>query len=416
MYGFRFVQFGWRSTIKEAGEAISEITDLIMQVIDNIGESSADVLDGGLNMFSNFVNYSIGLITKNIDDAMFDNFWQVIDNVTSVLGVVASTLLVILFLINLCTDTWENRHDIDLWDIVKMIMKMFVSVVLVNNALLIVKSIFNLGVKLSSIIFLGGQDVTLAVPTVTKNMLRYGICGFDGLLNFLICLLCSIAIIACGAIITMEILQRVFKIYVLVPFSSISFTTFVMGNGNRGNEIFRGYLKSVISTASEALVIMVCVSFTFSIAGDMKLMDSIMGNDASEMNRSIKEITISGTEEFMSLLFYLDGNYPTDSQNSMLCGGNYDTYRQKFRETLGRATDLGEVTLQEIDYNDTEEYQDDFLEGLKEAFSKEETVWICPRLHWMDVLKICASFLLPCALCCAAVKKSEQIASMIFGH
>ena len=86
--------------------------------------------------------------------------------------------------------------------------------------------------------------------------------------------LASIVIVMCGVMITMEIYQRIFKIYILIPFSTLSYSTFVMGNRS-GGEVFSGYLKSIIQVALEAMVIMLAISFTYRLCNNSAVMQKL---------------------------------------------------------------------------------------------------------------------------------------------
>lgn len=431
------VNNGLFSTLGDVKDTVSDVVDLIKDVLDKTGSYCVQVLEAGLNIFSNFINFSLSLLTKSIDDKQFSGFWKVIDNVTSVLGVVASTLMVLLFLINLCTDAWENRHDLDMWDIMKMVMKMIVSVVLVNNAMLIVKGIFNMGSALAGIIFLTDTDTTLGLSVNSAVMLASGVNGFSGFLIFLVCLLTTLAIIVCGVTITMEIFQRVFKIYVLVPFSTITFTTFVMGNGNRGNEVFRSYLKTVIATAAEALIIMVCVNFSYSMIGNTDMMNGLMGIDTGDIEAV--GITLTSVEDYDVLCGYLNNPYFDTYSDS-------DEFQTKYAEiaallpadkewatvmTYNPNTQTVNDISNSVGYDGvvSQIASNNYISELVKASSLSRrsvkkhieesgsyTVYVCSKVDWKQALLICLTVLFPCILCSGAVKSAGQYASMIMGH
>lgn len=208
---------------------------------------------------------------------MFADFWSVINRVSAVLSVIASTVMVLLFLINMCTEAWDTRHDMELWTILKQLVKMVVAVAIVNNALTIVTAIFSMGARVARIVTLTNSSDVVSLSSGNSRLLNYGVSGMSGLLTFIVYIIATLIIIATGILITLEIYQRVFKMYILIPFSTISFTTFVMGDGNRGNEVFHGYLKTILSTAAEAVVIMMCVSFCYNLIESGQTMNELLG-------------------------------------------------------------------------------------------------------------------------------------------
>lgn len=105
-----------------------------------------------------------------------------------------------------------------------------------NNAVPIVTAIFQLGAMLAKVVMFGtdSQGVVyskLKLATDQSAYIEYGVSGFKGFLMFLVFLIAAIAIIASGVMIAVEIYTRIFKIFILIPFSTISFTTFVVGMG-----------------------------------------------------------------------------------------------------------------------------------------------------------------------------------------
>jgi hypothetical protein len=417
-------------------DTISNLADVVMDFFNNTGNYCVEVLQSGLNCFTNFIDFSLGMLTADIDDTeRFGAFWDVIDKVTAVLGVVATTLMILLFLINLCTDTWDNRHDLDMWDIAKMVCKMIVSVVLVANAMVIVKAIFNLGSRLAGVIFLNSAKDSITLSNTVAVLFSSGVSGIKGFVIFLLCLIVTFAIIASGVMIAMEIFQRVFKIYVLVPFSTITLSTFVMGNGNRGNEVFRSYLKTVINTAAEALIIVICVNFTYALLGNAEIMNGLLS--LSDNGVEAVSVEITSLDDFDALMVAMNDTY----------ADSYDDEKVKtMTEKLSSLDEYGAVVLTNpATYDGTTNTAGDitgltntdssigdnwFKSNVYQKFKSQTrgtiavllktmgsvTVYVCPAISWNVVLSVLLSVLFPCILCCGAVKSAGQYASMIFGH
>lgn len=204
-------------TVDNVVDAIQDGFDFIKDFLANTGKYCVQVLNGGLGIFQSFVNSAVEVLTKDADDPMFVDFWSVINRVSSVLCVIASTVLVMLFLINMCTEAWDTRHDMDLFSVVKQLVKMMVAVVLVNNALRIVTAIFTMGARVAQLITLRELDQQLEISGPNRRLIELGVSGMNGMLIFVVYIIAALVVIATGIIITLEIYQRIFKMYVLIP-------------------------------------------------------------------------------------------------------------------------------------------------------------------------------------------------------
>lgn len=402
-------------------DSISAVTNFFA----NIGASCVDITNGALEVFSKIVFSSADVLTKDIHEDEFSDFWTVVDSVGSVLGIIASTLMVLLFLINMCTDTWDSRHDLELFGVIKKCAKMIAAIVLVNNAVPIVTTIFQLGAKLAKIVMFGtdSQGVVynkLKLATDQSAYIEYGVSGFKGFLMFLVFLISAIAIIASGVMIAVEIYTRIFKIFILIPFSTVSFTTFVMGDGNRGNEVFHGYLKSILSTAIEALIIMVCLNFTYSLlTGDT--MQKLIPATKTEASESM---TVNGAE-LAYLLVSISGD--TSTANSIL-KEQKDNISQSVKDLVngkGRdkaVTKYGCVVTSDGDVLEASDDLFSLFTDLAKTISsddlKEQTVSIklYPAFTWSGVFFTILQFLFPIFLCTGGVKKVEQFSAYILGR
>lgn len=402
-------------------DSISAVTNFFA----NIGASCVDITNGALEVFSKIVFSSADVLTKDIHEDEFSDFWTVVDSVGSVLGIIASTLMVLLFLINMCTDTWDSRHDLELFGVIKKCAKMIAAIVLVNNAVPIVTTIFQLGAKLAKIVMFGtdSQGVVyskLKLATDQSAYIEYGVSGFKGFLMFLVFLISAIAIIASGVMIAVEIYTRIFKIFILIPFSTVSFTTFVMGDGNRGNEVFHGYLKSILSTAIEALIIMVCLNFTYSLlTGDT--MQKLIPATKTEASESM---TVNGAE-LAYLLVSISGDPST--ANSIL-KEQKDNISQSVKDLCngkGRdkaVTKYGCVVTSDGDVLEASDDLFSLFTDLAKTISsddlKEQTVSIklYPAFTWSGVFFTILQFLFPIFMCTGGVKKVEQFSAYILGR
>lgn len=387
--------------IGDVVDAIQNGFDFIRDFLNNTGKYCVKVLNGSLSIFQSFVNSAMDILTKDTDDPTFQDFWTVINSVSSVLCVIASTILVMLFLINMCTEAWDTRHDMDLFSVVKQLVKMIVSVVLVNNALRIVTAVFTMGARLAQLITFREFDDNLSVSGANSRMITYGVSGMNGLLMFIVYIIASLVVIATGIIITIEIYQRVFKMYVLIPFSTISFTTFVMGDGNRGNDVFHGYLKSILSTAIEAVVMMMCVSFCYTLINSGQTMNDLMNLGTVEYN-----ITCQTTDDSLAVVTAGMGDY-----EKLYSDGISPNVVSKMEELLNSEDAIGRMLI-----NGEENTIMKLFGIFNGSISMPCTITIYQECDWKAALLVALTVVFPCVLCAGAIKQAGQYSSMIFGR
>lgn len=400
------INYGLFDTI---GGALSTVGDMF----SNAGEWCVKIINAAYTAFVNLVFSALSILSEDIDSEMFADFWAVVLPVNKVICVIASTLMVLLFVYNLATDAWQVRQDVDVFDIAKSVIKLGFAVVLVNNSLQIVKAIFKTGGILAGMFIPNAYrpDGGRAIDGAAATLIETGVSGVKGFIVFFIFLIAALLLIACAVMITLEIYERIFRIYILIPFASLSFSTFVLGDGNRGNEIFHGYLRSVITTSLEALIIVICISFTSSLISSGKTLEKLLPALDEE---SVKELTCTGKEDFMLLyMSVIEGHYFFDDEikdeisselYDFLYGENgYYASEQKYaRMSVG-----GKMVDNIYSFGITGKYT-----GLVKQYS----VILYPEFGWLNIIMTLLKVLFPCVLCAGAVKKVSSYSGTIMGR
>lgn len=242
----------------------SSIIDAINSLLADSGEWTASVLDTGLKVYNKFINFGFSLITKDIKSDFFKVFWDVIDFLNDVCVAIGSTLLVALFLYNLVNTVISTpRSEVNMEVIIYAFVKMLFCNFLVANALNIVVAIFRFGTNMViyGIRQAGGEGFAedgQGLPDDISFICKNGLSGLTGLFGTIVAIIGTVAIFACAVGILMQIVIRFFKMFVLIPFSSLSFSTAVMSDGN-GSEIFKGYIKHLLAVSLEAAVMVLCL-------------------------------------------------------------------------------------------------------------------------------------------------------------
>ena len=311
-----------RDTLSNIGE---NIINAINNLLADTGEWAVSVLSSGARMYHRFLSSAYKLITKDIHDATFGDFWKVVNSVASIFVAVSSVLLILMFLYTLVNTSLESRQEVNVHTLIKDFIKLIVCNFAITKAVDIVAGIFTFGTRLASASIgrVSGVKITDPDRTISRTIqkgLEYGVHGFPGLLVLVIAFIGAVVMVACALVIVLEIYKRFFKIFVLIPFASISFSTAVMDEGN-GREIFRGYLKSIIAVSFEAVVIVLCMAFcasiTVGVSGRIEDTENMVVVDeqasstfmeslfnVGEMDTAYKEIDINSEDELKSFMSY----------------------------------------------------------------------------------------------------------------
>lgn len=384
---------------------ISTVSD----IFENAGAWCVDIINAAYTAFFNLVFSAFSILSEDIDAEIFSDFWAVINPVNKVFCTIASTLMVLLFVYNFATDTWQVRHDVDVFDIAKSVIKLSFAVILVNNSLQVVKAIFNMGAVLARVIMPGDIGTnTVAIGGYEAKLIQNGVSGILGFIIFFVFLVAAFMIVFSAVQITLEIYERIFKIYILIPFSAISFSTFVLGDGNRGNDIFHGYMRSIITTAMDAVIIVLCICFTSMLVSGETL-NKIFPAIHEE---NVKEITCEGEDEvYLLYLTVIEGWYvPADAVKDDISSGIYDflygksgylSTQQDYAKMSvdGRFINNSFFSLSKMNHGDSKYY-----------------VVLYPEFGWGNVIITLLKVIFPCLLCVGAVKKVSTFSGMIMGR
>ena len=294
----------------------SSIGDSIIEAIDSLladtGDWAASILDAGAHIYNKFVDVVYAIVTKDIHDPTFQDFWNVIDKVNAVVVTIASVLLVLMFLYTLVQTSLQPRQEIDVKSLVADFMKMLFCNLLITQAVNIVSGIFAFGTRLARMV-VGASGTVVTDPDrgIGENLVfafDKGVSGISGLLIVILSLVGAIVMVASALMIVLEIYKRFFRIFILIPFASISFSTSVMADGH-GNEIFKGYLKHIIAAAFESVIIVLCLVFCSTLTapqGDGNTMSPFMQSlfSFNSMDATVRTMDINNAEDLKEFKEY----------------------------------------------------------------------------------------------------------------
>lgn len=387
---------------------IGEIGYTIKHLFDDTGIWCVKIGNAAVGVFDKLTYSATDILTSDSDSAIFSDFWKVINPVSRVFCIIASTLMILFFIGSLVSEAWETRHEFDIWGFVKSLVKLIVCVVILNNSIPIVKGIFSAGARMARIVSLRSSGVgdTLRISKASSNYIAFGVSGLSGLFVFFVYLIGSLVVITSAVMITLEIYQRVFKIYILIPFSCFSFSTFAMSKNGHGSEVFSGYLKSIIQTSLEAVVIILALSFCSSlIANDTTMNNLFSGYDATDYI----SITVNNPEEYQyAKNYYRNKQYADNNGKSMeevKSNGISDAFKQSVSNAFS-----GDLT-----YYENEKIGELNQDGDR-SITYPTTYSIFPSVSWKDAFMILLQFVFPCILCAGVVKSADRYSGIVVGR
>lgn len=335
---------GWITDgLKDIGDSL---IDGIDSMLKNTGEWAASILDTGIKAYNNFIDVAYNTVVRDIKDGSFDDFWNIVNYMNNVFSIVASTLLVFLFAWSLFNVSVQNKSEVDIVSVIYDLAKLSIGVFLVAHALDIVLAIFQFGTK-AAVLSVGSIDENFKITNPeqglspeNEQLFKLGVSGIIGLLITIVAIIGAIVMMACAVLIIYEIYKRFFKIFCVIPFASISLSTYIMADGH-GNEIFKGYLKNVLAMSLEAVVIVLCLGFSaslsnsgqdgfmaslFNIESDLNLREVTLENsdDAEQFYQycQVNELLNSSIGDIDSLNFHVSSNY-AEAMSVSLEGNKY---------------------------------------------------------------------------------------------
>ena len=396
-----------------------KIIDAVNKLLADTGRWAKSILDAGTHIYNKFVDLAYSIVTKDINDESFKDFWRVIDKINTVVVSVASVILVMMFLYTLIQSTIAPKQEVDVKALVMEFVKLLFCNFLITQAVNVVSGIFVFGTRLAKLAVSANDfNVTDSERGVSKAVafpMENGVSGISGLLIVILSIIGAIIMVGCALIIMLEIYKRFFRIFVLIPFASISFSTSVMSDGH-GNEIFKGYLKNIIATSFESVIIVLCLVFCTSLTvpkdGDMEqsaFMESLFSFSNEDLN--IKTMELNSDEEVDKFTSYAFAMCFSKGEERSALASMYG-----FDE-------LGEFDMYSIEcisgYQENNTTSDNnLINKVNETFLKPAfpvRVITCKKVSLGGGLILILQAVFPMILTACAVKEAPMYASKVLG-
>lgn len=187
--------------------------------------------------------------------------WGVVTGIQPIFVAVGSSLVVLFFVIGLCSESVDVKEEMRFENILRMLIRLAVAEYLVSNNLTIMKAFFS---SIGALVGLlsNGKNVLLEIPQEQQDIIE-GLGFGESLLMMMLAVIIALVIIVCGFMLIYTVYFRFLKLMVIVPLGAIAYST-VGGNrmvSHTAVTYSKYFLSVVLEAVTMALAIIVCNAF-----------------------------------------------------------------------------------------------------------------------------------------------------------
>ena len=229
--------------------------------IFKLGESIYALLE----MVFAFWNHQIGLVFAMLGQSPVafkgGGPWAIIEGIEPIFVAIGSSLVVLFFVIGFCSESVDVREEMRFEVILRMLLRVSLAEWFVIHSLTIMKAFFTSVGNLVQLLPEGSITILEIEETqaeVIKN-LEFG----ESLVMLVLAALLSIIVLICGFFIVYTVYFRFLKLFVIVPFGALAFST-MGGNRTVSNSVVsycKYFLSVVLEAVTMALAIIICNAF-----------------------------------------------------------------------------------------------------------------------------------------------------------
>ncbi len=192
---------------------------------------------------------SISVVLKTLEDNLFEP--------------VACGLVVIFFLWNFIGETIDIRDKLKLYKFFISLGKICLAQVCICYAREIVSAIMQIGINIVDLITTSGMVGNLKVEIHDANTYA-DVLGdmsfFPALFLLILAFIAVIIVLGCSIIMVYTVISRFIKIFILIPFGILGFSTIVGGREMSASS--KAFIKYIILTVLEGVLIVVTLKIT----------------------------------------------------------------------------------------------------------------------------------------------------------
>lgn len=231
----------------------------------------ADLLRFGINAYNGMMKNAYSLFTTNPVNWEAGTGWDVVEKIYPTFVAVATTLIVIFFLVGFCGEAMRNNRKMNFDSVIMLLVKLVVSEGLVASSLTIVQSILSSVTALASLV--GGnsaKSMKIQYNTAFKEYVEAFSQNTDlsnfgwQIMGLLLALVSMVVFLSCGGMIIYTAYMRMFKCLVVIPYAAFAFST-IAGGGAAIGHTFPGFIKYLLTVSLEVVTMIVALQLGVAI-------------------------------------------------------------------------------------------------------------------------------------------------------
>lgn len=205
--------------------------------------------------------------------------WSFINSISSAFISVGAALVMIFWLIGICTDSLDIRSNMRLEVALKQLAKLVVSEFLVTQSITIVSSLFGL---VNALCRTFNSSFSIKVSADVYKCVAEEKLGQNIILVFLSLVLLVMTVVAAGSILYLSIV-RIFKVLMIVPYSAIATSTVASSHSVSSTTV--SYWKYTLATILEASTMLMAVNLSgYLVSGSGTILDGVIKTSGSFQN------------------------------------------------------------------------------------------------------------------------------------
>lgn len=213
------------------------------------------------DVFYELIQKVADLLTTNPKDwAVANNIWNTIQSLNKSLITVAVQLAVIFFLIGFVERSINIKEQVSLLDILMLFVRIAITEYFIVHALDIISYLFEFTTNLTGLTNVTGRYLN---HSGLSNHI-FDMSSISNIVFLFPTILYLIIVPACGAMIVIQAVKRLFKVYLAVPYGVLAFSTISSGS-RHVSEATPGFVKYMLSVLLEGFSLALALQIGLSL-------------------------------------------------------------------------------------------------------------------------------------------------------
>lgn len=262
-------------------QAVMEILDFLL----TFDEYAFSLQMFGVRIWNKVMLWVYQLLGMDLEEFAGGRGLDIVQSISTTFTGVAAILFVLFFIYNIYHESFEEqRKDLNFWGIIRMFLPLAFGEALITNSGAIVTLIFRMGFSLVQMVVkddLGGLIIDEAVVRQAYESLKSdagGIHLIRDLIWLLVSFICMIVMVICAGILLYTIYYRYLKLYCIIPFSSLAFSTIIGPQELKRIGMMYGKYVCTLALESVAMLIMILICNAV-LSGGIPELEALMENE-----------------------------------------------------------------------------------------------------------------------------------------